>query len=524
MKSGAARALSLTGLDGTPVLVECQISGGLPAINLVGLPDASLNESLARVRAAIIALGLVLPAARVTINLSPASIPKSGSGYDLAISASLLVAMGNLQAESVLSSFHLGELGLDGRLRPVRGVLATVAAIRRSNPQSWIVVPFENLREAMLVPGGRVIGLEHLGQLIDLHALNDSQKNEYERETLLRLPAESVNHSRSKASLDYSQVIGQPNAIGAVLVAAAGGHNLLMVGPPGSGKTMLAERLPTILPKLNAEESIESTAIHSIRFQLDNSKPLMATPPFVAPHHSASMASLVGGGSREPQPGAISLAHNGVLFLDEATEFSSHVLDSLRQPLESGEVTVSRAKASATFPSRFQLVMAANPCACGNLNQGGSQRCTCPAAVISRYRSKLSGPLLDRVDIHIRVQKPLLNATIRQAVGETSSQELSERVAAARAIAARRFQALPWSINANAPASWVREHFASEQKLLAPLRTRLVRGEISMRGFTRILRVALTLTDLSGDEKCTPELIESATLLRDPDLVGRFRG
>lgn len=510
--------MSLLGLEGTPVLVECQVSNGLPALNLVGLPDASLNESLVRVRAAISSMSFTLPAARVTINLSPASIPKSGSGYDLAIAATLLVATERVPHDSVANAFHLGELGLDGTLRPVRGVLATVATIRKTHQAAWILVPYQNLREASLVGAGKLVGIVSLGEFIKFHELDEISKNEYAKGVVASLPAESAVQADNRAQLDYSQVIGQPGAIEAVTVAAAGGHNMLMVGPPGAGKTMLAERLPTILPSLDLHQSIETTAVHSLRFQLDNSSPLVSTPPFVAPHHSASMSALVGGGSREPQPGAISLAHNGVLFLDEATEFSSHVLDGLRQPLESGYVTVARARGTVIFPARFQLVLAANPCACGNFNQGASSRCTCPSTVISRYRSKLSGPLLDRVDLQVQITKPAINATLNQIKGEVSSFELANRVTKAREAAARRFSGLAWATNAQAPASWIREHFASQGKLLGPLRSRLVRGEITMRGYTKFLRIALTVSDLNQLNFVEPEAIAQATALRTREL------
>ncbi len=512
LKLGRTLGLSLLGLDGTPVLVECQISNGLPSISLVGLPDASLGESVSRVRSALASLKIPMPSARVTVNLSPASIPKSGSSYDLAIAAALLSAMGIIREQLLAECFHLGELGLDGSLRPIRGVLAALAAIRKSHPEAWVVIPLQNLAEANLLPGGRVLGASNLNEVIQFFSAAPPTRQIWAERAVASLQQSNTPEMATSSSVDFCQVLGQPFAVNSLVIAAAGGHNLMMEGPPGAGKTMLAERFPGLLPKLTLQRAIETTAIHSLRFARSNLSPLIDSAPFIAPHHSATMSALVGGGSRQPLPGAISLAHNGVLFLDEAAEFSRGVLDSLRQPLESGSVTVSRAAATVTFPAKFQLIMATNPCACGRFNQlsGG---CVCSAQTLSRYHAKLSAPLLDRIDIKLKVQKVGVNVALGEAVPADSTERLAGLVLEARNRAEFRYRTLDWQQNSEAPASWVREHLASQRKVLKPLRDKIIRGEVSMRTFSRVLRVSLTVADMNTHSMPTSDDVAMAMQL-----------
>ncbi|WP_152192905.1 YifB family Mg chelatase-like AAA ATPase [Georgenia satyanarayanai] len=487
---GLARtwSVALVGVEGHLVQVEAHAASGLPAFILVGLPDASLSEARERVRAAVTSCALPWDARRRTVNLSPASLPKAGSAFDLAVAVACLGADGLPGAERAGRAVHLGELGLDGRVHPVRGVLPAVAAAVAAGRRD-VVVPGANLAEARLVPGARVRGVQHLAELA----------RDYGAEVGVPVPEALPAPTLPAVGTppDLAEVIGQDEARFALEVAAAGGHHLLMVGPPGAGKTMLAARLPGLLPDLEDADALEVTAIHSVAGTFDAGGGLLRRPPFEDPHHTATAQAIVGGGSGVPRPGAASRAHRGVLLLDEAPEFARRVLDSLRQPLEHGEIVVHRARGAARYPARFQLVLAANPCPCGKAT-GKGLACTCTPLERRRYFARLSGPLLDRVDLQIDVPAVTRASAALGGLGE-SSREVAARVAAAREAQRRRLAGTPWQSNAEVPGAWLR---APEQGLGARPRAVLERaldsGALSLRGMDRVLKIAWTLADLAG--------------------------
>lgn len=498
---GRTRSVVLTGVVGHVIDVEAHLAPSLPAFTLVGLPDASLHESRDRVRAAVTSSGLAWPQRRITVNLSPASLPKSGSVTDLAIAVAVLAGAGLIEARRAAGAVHLGELGLDGQLRPVRGILPSVAAAVEAGV-ARIVVPTGNADEARLVPGAEVTEVSSLAELAAAYGNDDA------RVAPGVAPARAApQQKRVEPVADLADVRGQPEARWALEVAAAGAHHLLMVGPPGAGKTMLASRLPGILPDLSPADALAATSIHSIAGTLSPEEGLLVRPPFEAPHHSASSAAIVGGGSRIARPGAISRAHAGVLFLDEAPEFPGAVLQTLRQPLESGEIVLHRAYGAARYPARFQLVLAANPCPCGHF-YGRGERCTCSALARRRYFSRLSGPLLDRVDIQVEVMPVARGASV---AGETSA-AVAARVLEARARASARFVGLAWSVTGHAPPSWLRERTPRDSA--AVVNAALDRGRISARGADRALRIAWTLSDLEGLGAPLPEHVARAMVLR----------
>jgi magnesium chelatase family protein len=496
---GLARvlAVALVGVEGRLVEVETDLGLGVPSYTLVGLPDASLAESRDRVRAAMVNSGHDWPATkRVTVNLSPASLPKRGSSFDLPIAASILTAQEVVPAAAFDGTVLLGELGLDGRVRPVRGVLPSVAAAVRAGATA-AVVPQANADEAALVPGVRVTGVRTLAGLVARARGAQLPDVELLAEPDVEPPVDEMALHRP----DMADVLGQATARYLVEVAAAGGHHLLMQGPPGAGKTMLAERLPGLLPPLDRVSALEVTAVHSVAGMLDDgSGPLVDRAPYQAPHHTASVAAIVGGGSTQVRPGSASLAHRGVLFLDEAPEFAPAVLDALREPLESGEITVARLAARVRFPARFQLVLAANPCPCGLAITAPGQvsACSCTPGARIRYMGRLSGPLLDRVDLRIAMLAAS-RADLRSAPGAAeSTASVAERVAAARERMAARLAGTPWRVNGEVPGHVLRRHWRLPWDVVAEAERLLDRGALTARGVDRVVRVAWTVADLAG--------------------------
>ncbi|GII01106.1 YifB family Mg chelatase-like AAA ATPase [Planobispora takensis] len=543
MAVARTRCVCLIGVTGHVIDVEADVGNGLAGMHLIGMLDTALSEARDRVRSAVVNSHYAWPDARITVSLFPASLPKRGSTFDLAIAVALLAAAGLVPRARAADSFFLGELGLDGSLRTVRGVLPSVLAAVGAGAGT-VVVPARNGPEARLVPGVTVIPVSTLGELvgwlrsgdpINLPTLTDHLFGEPAPGTsddpgsepgegtdpssgpgrpgdgptgfptglsarlsagpdILRTPNDGGSEAPAP---DLCDVAGQPFARRALEVCAAGGHNLWMLGPPGTGKTMLAERLPTLLPALDRDEALEVTAIHSVAGTLPADRPLLERPPFMAPHHTATIAAIVGGGSGTIRPGAVSLAHKGVLFMDEAPEFPTNVLDALRQPLESGQVTVSRALGSVTFPARFMLVLAANPCPCAQRTRP-EEPCRCTPAARRRYLARLSGPLLDRIDVKVSVMR----ATRRELFADRrfieSSRVVAERVLLARERAAKRFAGTPWRCNAEVPTGALHSEYRLPAKAMTPLLGCLDNGVLSARGLDRVLRVAWSLADLKG--------------------------